>query len=234
MLDPRALLEQFIGSGGNRGGASGNWNSPSQGFGAGGSMGGLGKMGGPIAMGGLLSLLTAGRRRGSGGGMLGVGSAALLGTLALRAYQNYHQGKPARVSAAPPEATSQPGPLPHDEPSLDGKPFELLLMRAIIGAIKADGHIDSAEQQRLVTQIEQQHLDPEAKAFVLDLLTKPVDLAEMAALVGKDTQRAEVYLAARMATDIDEPAEKAYLDQLANVLQLPPELRAHLDQPLAT
>jgi uncharacterized membrane protein YebE (DUF533 family) len=231
MFDPKILLDQFFRTS-HRGGAAGTWQSPDRSLGA--AKGGLGSLGGPIAMGGLLSLLTAGRRRGAGGGMLGVGSAALLGTLALRALQNYQAGRPAQVLQTDSDPIPLPGPLPHEEPAADGKPFELLLMRAIVGAIKADGHIDAVEQQRLMAQIEQQELDPQAKAFVLDLIAKPVDLPALAALVDQDTQRAEVYLAARMAIDIDQPAEKAYLDQLAAVLKLPEGLRAHLDQPLAS
>jgi uncharacterized membrane protein YebE (DUF533 family) len=229
MFDPKMLLDQFLRPA-NRGGGSGNWDSRDGGLGARG--GALGSLGRPLAMGSLLSLLTAGRRRGPGGGMRGVGSAALLGTLALRAFQNYQAGRPAQPLQTQAELTPLTGPLPHEEPAADGKPLELLLMRAIVGAIKADGHIDAAEQQRLMAQIEQQDLDPQAKAFVLELLTQPVDLGTLAALITRDTQRAEVYLAARMAIDIDQPAEKAYLDQLAEVLELPNGLRAHLDQPV--
>jgi uncharacterized membrane protein YebE (DUF533 family) len=65
---------------------------------------------------------------------------------------------------------------------------------------------------------------------VFDLLTKDVDLASLASAVGTPEQGAELYLAARLAIDPDEPAERAYLDALAARLRLPAELRASLDQ----
>jgi uncharacterized membrane protein YebE (DUF533 family) len=73
-------------------------------------------------------------------------------------------------------------------------------------------------------------LDAEAKAYVFDLLTKDIDLASLAAAVATPEQGAELYLAATLAVDPDEPAERAYLDALAGRLRLPAELRAQLDR----
>ena len=42
-------------------------------------------------------------------------------------------------------------------------------------------------------------------------------------------QGAEVYLASRLAINVDVPAERAYLDALAARLNLPAELKASLD-----
>ena len=64
---------------------------------------------------------------------------------------------------------------------------------------------------------------------MFDLLARPLDLSRLNASVGSEAQRAEVYLAARLAIDADHPGERAYLDALAARLQLPPALRAHLD-----
>jgi uncharacterized membrane protein YebE (DUF533 family) len=47
--------------------------------------------------------------------------------------------------------------------------------------------------------------------------------------VATPEQGAEVYLASRLAIDVDVPAERAYLDALAARLKLPAELRAQLD-----
>jgi uncharacterized membrane protein YebE (DUF533 family) len=72
-------------------------------------------------------------------------------------------------------------------------------------------------------------LDAEAKAYVFDLLSQPVDLAAIVNAVATPEQGAEVYLASRLAIDPDVPAERAYLDGLAVRLKLPSELRSHLD-----
>ena len=99
----------------------------------------------------------------------------------------------------------------------------------MIGAAKADGHVDADEQQRLFAEVERRGLDAEAKAFVFDLLSQPVDMASITSAVVTPEQGAEIYLASRIAINPDVPAERAYLDALAARLKLPAELRATLD-----
>jgi uncharacterized membrane protein YebE (DUF533 family) len=107
------------------------------------------------------------------------------------------------------------------------------LIRAMVGAARADGHMDGVEQQALFGQVEKLGLDSEAKGYVFDLLNKPVDLDSVAGAVVTPEQGAEVYLASRLAIDPDQAVERAYLDALASRLGLAPELRAHLDQQAA-
>ena len=71
----------------------------------------------------------------------------------------------------------------------------------MIGAAKADGHVDAAEQARLFEQVDRLGLDAEAKGFVFDALGKPVDLAELASAAATPEQAAELYLASRLAID---------------------------------
>ena len=221
MIDPKQLLEQMLGST-----AAGNARK------AGrevvdrldATKGSKAFAGGAVA-GGLLGLLMGGGRR-HGGGLLGYGGAAALGALALQAYQNYQrqQGGGAQRFGDVAHAA-----LPHASPAADGTPFELVLVRAMVGAAKADGHIDATEQRRLFAEVERLGLDADAKAYIFDLLTQDVDLYDLASAATTPEQRAEIYLAARLAIDPDEPAERAYLDALASRLGLPPELRASLD-----
>ena len=186
--------------------------------------------GGAVA-GGLLGLMLGGRKR--RGGLLGYGGAAALGALALQAYQNYQRQQasgPQHYAASDPGLPNADSPaLPHLRPAADGSPFELALVRAMVGAAKADGHIDAAEQRRLFAEVERLGLDAEAKAYVFDLLTHDVDLDGLARAVATPEQGAELYLAARLAIDPDEPAERAFLDALAARLKLPAELRDTLD-----
>jgi len=100
---------------------------------------------------------------------------------------------------------------------------------AMVGAAKADGHIDANEQKRLFAEVERLGLDAEAKAYIFDLLTQDVDLYDLARSATTPEQGAEIYLAARLAIDPDQPSERAYLDALATRLGLPADLRAQLD-----
>jgi len=157
----------------------------------------------------------------------GIGTA-VLGALAMQAYHTYQQRQQGG-RGDPTPANFGALSLPHAQPAADGSPFELTLVRAMVGAAKSDGHIDAAEQRRLFAEVERVGLDAEAKAYVFDLLTHDVDMQSLVAAVGTPEQGAELYLAARLAIDPDQPAERAYLDALAARLSLPAELRASLD-----
>jgi uncharacterized membrane protein YebE (DUF533 family) len=185
MFDPKQLLDQVMGAQG----VGGVRNRLDQMSGSGGFASGA-------AAGGLLGLLLGSKKvRKMAGGALGYGGAAVVGALALKAYQNYQQNKtaapvsPASLASVPPQA------LPHAKPAADGSPFQLVLIRAMVGAAKADGHIDAAEQQRLFSEVERLGLDSEAKAYVFDLLQQPVDLNAITSAVTTPEQGAEVYLA---------------------------------------
>jgi uncharacterized membrane protein YebE (DUF533 family) len=218
VIDPQRLLDQVLGQGiGDQARAAGrDFGSRLDAIG-----GRRGFAGGAVA-GGLLGLLLGGRRR--GGGLLGYGGAAVLGALALKAYENYQ-----RQQGGGGATTGASGLMPHAQPAADGSPFELALVRAMVGAAKADGHIDATEQQRLFAEVERLGLDAEAKAYVFDLLRHDIDVASLVAAVRTPEQGAELYLAARLAIDADQAAERAYLDTLATRLGLPAELRMSLD-----
>jgi uncharacterized membrane protein YebE (DUF533 family) len=228
MFDPKALLDQVLGgsaAGGLRNAGQSAKGRLDQYTGSGGFMRGA-------AAGGLLGLLLGGKgMRKMAGGVIGYGGAAALGALALKAYQDYQQKKsPSAASLSPDSlaALADESP-PHAQPSADGGPFQLVVIRAMVAAAKSDGHIDAEEHQRLFNEVERMGLDAEAKAVVFELLSQPVDLNSITAAVATPEQGAEVYLASRIAMTPDHPAERAYLDALATRLKLPAELRAHLD-----
>jgi uncharacterized membrane protein YebE (DUF533 family) len=228
MFDPKALLDQFLG--GQAGTSMRNAGQSMKGkldqySGSGGFARGA-------AAGGLLGLLLGGKGvRKMAGGALGYGGAAVLGALALKAYQNYQQKKGAAPVGLTPEqfAGLSPDALPHAQPAADGGAFQLVLIRAMVAAAKADGHVDAVEQQKLFGEVERLGLDADAKAQVFDLLSQPVDMLSITSAVATPEQGAEVYLASRLAIDPDVPAERAYLDALASRLKLPAELRSHLE-----
>jgi uncharacterized membrane protein YebE (DUF533 family) len=221
VIDPKQLLEQMLGG-----------NLPADFQGAGRQIkdrldrtSGSQAFAGGALTGGLLGLLLSGKKkRRFGGGGLGFGGAAILGALALQAYQAYQRQQAQGGGASRADAA-----LPHARPAADGTPFELVLVRAMVAAAKADGHIDSNEQRHLLAEVERLGLDAEAKAYVFDLLTHDVDLDSLTRAVATPEQGAELYLAARLAIDPDQPGERAFLDALAARLELPVELRSTLD-----
>jgi uncharacterized membrane protein YebE (DUF533 family) len=185
------------------------------------------------AAGGLLGMLLGSKKvKKIGGNLLTYGGAAVLGGLAYKAWQNWQQDK--RVTRADGADDLTPAPResafdPANGSAADGSPFALALVRAMIAAAKADGHIDAEEQRALFQRIETLGLDAEAKAFVFDELSRPTNLDAIAALPRNQEQATEIWLASRLAIDPDDAREQAYLAALGAKLKLPPALLAHLE-----
>ncbi|MBL26469.1 MAG: protein YebE [Rhodospirillaceae bacterium] len=199
------------------------------GFGVpGGALGGL-------AAGGLLGVLLGNKKvRKMAGGVVGYGGAAVLGALALRAYQNWRAGQqPDQAPVATAADAPQDGSPFAPANGADGRPFALALIRSMIAAANADGHIGPEEQKQIFEAAGRGGLDAEDKAFVFDALQNPSSPDQIAALAGSQEQAAELYLAARIAIDPDHPDEQAFLRNLAQSLKLPAALVSHLDAQVA-
>jgi len=244
MINAQSLLDRFLGQGmtaqppssqpqaGAPAGQMDLAGAARQALGGAGGIGGLAASG---VAGGLLGLLVGGKKKSMGGlgGVLSHGGAAMIGALASQAFQGWQKGQaPAQTPAAQPlqAARVEQRYLPAAAPAANGQPFELALVRAMIGAAKADGHIDAEEQDRIFARVNEAGLDPESKAFVFDALAAPVNVSDIAALATTPEQAAEIYLVSRLAIDPDRPAELAYLQALAHRLKLPDDLVAHLNR----
>lgn len=187
-------------------------------------------------VGGLAGLLLGGKKpRKLAGSALKVGGLALVGGLAYKAYSDWQANKNAQQSAPqghlPPP---QPQPASQSFPQADARflppsqseqeELSHALLRAMIAATKADGHITDAERQRISQQIQAAGLDAEGQQFIQQELAKPLNVAEVAAGAKTPEQAAEIYAASLLAIDTNGAAEQGYLAMLAARLQLDPEL----------
>ncbi|MBN2631507.1 MAG: DUF533 domain-containing protein [Rhodobacteraceae bacterium] len=109
-----------------------------------------------------------------------------------------------------------------------------LMIRAMIQAAKADGQIDAAEREVILSHLSD--ASDEEIAFVeaeFDAALDPVALAQGVA----DTARAQVYSTSLMVLQVDTEAERVYLRNLAAALHLDAEtvaqLHAQMGKPLA-
>lgn len=184
----------------------------------------------PLAVGGLGAL--AGTLLGGGRGAVGGGLLAVLGSLAYSALQS---GGGAQAVAPPTGGAAggyaRPGAGAIPEPTqADVQRIALLVLRSMIQAAKADGQMDGAEIERIMSKIEEG--DPaeveQARAFVLEQMRGPSDLAGLVRDVQNPAEAAGVYGAALMAIEVDSPAERDYLARLARELRLEPATVAHL------
>lgn len=240
MKDLQGLLNGFLGN--LQGGTAAGGPSGAAGQGGasgllGGNLGGnLGQLAGVAGVGGLAGLLM-----GSKGGRKFMGKAAtygglaLLGGLAFKAYNDWQAGKSPASTAASTATEALPVPpadgqfMPRETPDeAEAEDLSLTLVRAMIAAAKADGHIDADEQQRLFAEFGKLDLTQPQKALVMDELSKPLDMDAVVAGATTPERAAEIYCASLMAIDPDGPAERGYLSFLAGRLKLDPKLVEHL------
>ena len=188
----------------------------------------------PLAAGALAAvLLGTGAGRQVTGTAVKLGGLAVVGGLAYKAYQNYKNGKaPAETQVAgepellpPPADTSfHPSQAPQGEDE-----FTLTLVRAMISAAKADGHIDDDERQKIAGKLSLAGIDSDAEKFLMSELERPLDLDTLVAGAQTDAQKLELYTASRLAIDPNTRAERGYLDLLAGRLSLPDALLDHVE-----
>lgn len=203
-----------------------------------GDLGGLaskipGGMGG-LAGGALLSMILGSRGgRSAGGSLLKAGGLAVLASVAFKAYQDWQnrQSPGADTQASlPSQVPSGSGFHLGEEKDKNGREMGVALVQAMISAAKSDGHLDGEESTRIQEQIQQLGLGNAEKGFLMDVMGKPADASAIARLATSQEQAAELYVASLMAIgDADLPQEKAYLNQLATQMQLPPDLVAHIE-----
>lgn len=162
------------------------------------------------------------------------GGLAAVAALAYRAWQNSRGEAPVANPHTPPALP--PADSGFDPATLrdgEGSDFRLTLLKAMIAAANADGHIDAAERAMLQQQIEASALAADEKAFLFDQMTRPSDPVAVARLATDDKQAAEIYLGSSLAIDPDTPEEQRYLERLGDALRLDTPLRTELDRQAA-
>ncbi|CAK7257793.1 MULTISPECIES: tellurite resistance TerB family protein [unclassified Shinella] len=222
MFDAKKLLDQFLGS---------------QVPGAGGSVRDRAGQVTQLAKDNpLATIAIAGVLLGTDGGRKVAGSALKLGSLAAiaglgyQAYKNYKAGQnPVETTQG---ATPELLPPPTDSgfhPEAVSTDFALILVRAMIAASRADGHIDEAERARIMDKLKVSGLGADAAQFLEDELANPVDLDAIIGAAKTEEQRVELYTASRLAIEPKSRAERGYLDLLAGRLGLPDALVDHIE-----
>ena len=226
MLDPKKLLNDFLGT--QIPGAGGTVRERA------GQAGQLAKDN-PLATGAIAAvLLGTGVGRDITGSALKLGAAAAVGGLAYTAYKNYKEGRQVEQASAEPEVLPPPQGSEFDlEAEAQNDEFALALVRAMIAAARADGHIDDAERARITDKLAVSGIDEDEQSFVRAELARPVDLDAIVGAARNEAQRVELYTASRLAIEPKTRAERGYLDMLAGRLQLPDPLVDHIEATIA-
>ncbi|WP_232479311.1 DUF533 domain-containing protein, partial [Roseomonas rosulenta] len=96
----------------------------------------------------------------------------------------------------------------------------VLMLRAMIAAAKADGHVDSDERARIADQLDAAGLGPAARDAVLADFNRAVAPEVLAREAQDPMLAAQLYAAAVAGAAAIEGAERAWLDGFARALRL--------------
>ena len=158
-----------------------------------------------------------------GGKAAAVGGAAALGGLAYKLYKDWQAQQ-----AAPAQPT-------HPISGLEGNALDAraaLLVRAMVAAARADGHIDGAERQKIQEYLTEQGQSDVARWIDAEL-ARPLDPHALAREVTDMELATEVYLASLLAIEVDHFMERGYLDELARALKLDDNLKGSIERQVA-
>lgn len=226
MFDPKKLLDQFLGPQG-QGQGGGMRQKAEDAFGL--------AQRNPLKTSALAAALLGTKTgRKLGGNALKYGGIAAIAGLGYYAFKSYQAGqtpqRPSGVHHPEPELLPPPADSPFSPQAPEaGDDFALALLRVMIAAAKADGHIDADERARIMERLKGEELDGEAEAFIAKELAQTTDLDGIVAACRTEAQKIELFTAARVAIEPDSRAERGFLDMLAGRLGLADPLVDHID-----
>jgi hypothetical protein len=129
---------------------------------------------------------------------------------------------PPRYQPQPPAPAPAPAPTrsaPQSQ-SMNSNDEAVILIRALINAAKADGRIDTAEQQAILSQVPN---DPQTINFLKQEFAQPLDVREFSWSVPLGME-VKVYTMSLAGMQLDTNSEVQYLQELAHGLRLDPDL----------
>jgi uncharacterized membrane protein YebE (DUF533 family) len=151
------------------------------------------------------------------------GGLAAIGVMAYKAYGDYKQQQGGAGASAEPQTVDR---LPPPQVELHSQ----AILKALVAAAKADGHIDARERAVIEGEFIRVNQDAELQQWLHAELEKPLDPAEVASAASTPEIASEMYLASLLAADEQSFMERAYLDELARQLKLDDALKSRLEQ----
>ncbi|MGF1794211.1 DUF533 domain-containing protein [Photobacterium profundum] len=150
-----------------------------------------------------------------------IGGTAAIGTVAYQAYKKWSQDQTEATTSTVAPMLGELAPLKTDQE---------VLMKAMIFAAKADGHIDIDEKAAITQWLQQNGMTQDVEVLISRWLDEPLNPHVIAKAVDGLEQASEVYLVSLLVIDVDHFLERAYLDALADALELPPVLIERIEE----
>jgi len=122
--------------------------------------------------------------------------------------------------------------LTRPSPANENPELPLAIIRAMIGAAKADGHMDNAETQKIMGQLEAAGISSDEKMVLMQEMANTPNVQVISGAARTPQDSAQIYLAALLVCDSQCASEQDFLSLLAGALKLEPAFTANLQQEL--
>ncbi len=208
------------------------------------SKGLLGGLAGGAVAGGLMS--KGGRKTAKK--VLKYGGIAAVGGIAWQAYKNYQTKQAQTPSGETTQTSTQQAPISaaagaltyqqmqeqqFDNLSNDENSQSLFIVKTMVAAAMADGHLDGGEYQRIIDKAAELGLDADEQRIIFDEIKQPMSIDLIVAQTQSPVVGVEVYTASVLAIDESRPESELYLRELASKLNIPEPLVQSVHQQLA-
>jgi uncharacterized membrane protein YebE (DUF533 family) len=177
---------------------------------------------GALAAGALALLLGTRTGRKLTGTTLKLGSLAAIGGVAYSAFETWKskQGSLDNAGSVPASQLTGEASDRHSR----------AILKAMIAAAKVDGHIDDNEKNIISQHAEELGVDGSVAELIKYELTTALDVNDIAADADSPEMAAEIYLVSRVVLNVDNEAERQYLEALSKALKLDDDLVAELEK----
>ncbi len=192
---------------------------------------------GGVAGGATTNLLTSKKGRKGAAKLLKYGGVAAVGAIAWKAYKQYatNTQQTNQQSSSQSDLTKKLTQTPSWQ-GLQASNFRNLeggdqaeqqaqfVLKTMVAAAMADGHVDATEYQKILSKADQIGLSLEEKNMLLSEMSSPMKLEQVIEQCDCPQLALEVYTASHFAIDSELDNGRAYLNLLARGLQIPDEL----------
>ncbi len=181
------------------------------------------------------SFLMSKKGRKIGKSAMKVGGVAAMGALAYSAYKKYSSKQDGTANSATAEHNplltvpdnSSFLPLKNDTQAL--QKLELILIKAMIAASRADGQMDVDESQTIFKQIKSFNLNEDEESLLMHQMSQSINMDELIESATSVELASEIYAVSLMAINEINEAERNYLTMLSMRLGLPKELVSEIE-----
>lgn len=160
----------------------------------------------------------AGNSAGAGGGLGSIIKGALLAGGGAMLWNKYKDRIRENVSG---------DPAARRRVAADSVPEERAerMIRALVYATKADGHVDEDEKDAIAAEVSKLGLGETANQVVQSAMNEPIDPEKLARGVVDEEEALQIFTVSCAAVNIDSFMERNYLTALAQALHIPDDVR---------